>query len=266
VALLVIVNIWPLQVLRFLVLNSLPALLVAIPVVFAPEIRRALEQIGHTSDWFNRTITQRSEDTLRVTITEVVKTTITLSTEGWGGLLVIERGTGLQDVISKGGGVMIEGRVTEQLLVNIFVPNTPLHDGAVIVRDDQVVAAAVILPLSENLSISQHYGTRHRAALGISENSDAVAIVVSEENGTVSAAINGKLYPNLKRDDLSALLIAMLINSRANKTRRKPKEIDGPEKVKKPVKEYKPEALTDGVSGGKNNPNPLSVHEKSSKN
>jgi len=216
VVLFVIVNIWPLQVLRFLIVNSLPAILVAIPVVFAPEIRRALEQIGHTSEWLNRPLGQRSEDGLLIMISEVIKTAFNLSGQRWGGLMVIERSTGLQDVITKGGGIPIEGRVTEQLLTNIFVPNTPLHDGAVIIRGDLIVAAAVILPLSDNPNIQQHYGTRHRAALGISEDSDAVAVVVSEETGAISIAVAGRLYPNPKprREDLTETLTALIVGSR----------------------------------------------------
>jgi diadenylate cyclase len=221
VSLLIIVNIWPFQVLRFLVINSLPAILVAIPVVFAPEIRHALEQIGHTSDWFNRPITQRTENAIRIMISEVVKTCYTLSSQQWGGLFVIERGTGLQDVITKSRGILVEGRVSEQLLVNIFVPNTPLHDGAVIIRGDQIIAAAAILPLTDNTNIQQHYGTRHRAALGISENSDAVAIVISEETGSVSVAVSGKLYSNLKREDLTDMLIALLVANRGQSSKRR---------------------------------------------
>jgi diadenylate cyclase len=141
-------------------------------------------------------------------IDEVVSAAFYLSNQRWGGLVVIERETGLQDLANK--GVPINGQVSSQLLVNLFVPNTPLHDGAVIIRQDQVVAAKVILPLSENLSKYERYGTRHKAALGISEQSDAVIVVISEETGHISVAFNGKLNTKLDRERLRNVLRSLL--------------------------------------------------------
>ncbi len=204
----IIVNIWPLTVLKWLVTNAISVVFLACVVIFAPELRRALEQIGHTGDFFNRPLANRSGNGVRAMIEEVVSTAFYLSNQRWGGLIVIERDTGLQDLANK--GVPINGLVSSQLLVNIFVPNTPLHDGAVLIRQDLIIAAKVILPLSENLSKYEHYGTRHKAALGMSEQSDAIIVVVSEETGAVSVACNGKLQTKLDRERLRSNLRALL--------------------------------------------------------
>ncbi|HEX2910939.1 MAG TPA: diadenylate cyclase CdaA [Chloroflexia bacterium] len=205
----IIVNIWPqFTVLKWLVNNSLQFIIFAVIVIFAPEMRRALEQIGHTGDFFNRPLGGGENPNTRSMIEEVVSAAFYLSNQRWGGLIVIERETGLSDIANK--GVPIGGQVTSQLLVNIFVPNTPLHDGAVIIRQNEIVAAKVILPLSENLSKYEHYGTRHKAALGISEQSDAIIVVVSEETGQISVAYHGKLQPKLDRERLRATLAGLL--------------------------------------------------------
>jgi diadenylate cyclase len=204
----IVVNIWPLTVLKWVVTNAIQFVIVASVVVFAPEIRRALEQIGHTGDFINRPRTNRSNDSLRLMIDEVVAASFYLSSQRWGGLIVLERETGLQDLANK--GVLINGQVSSQLLVNIFVPNTPLHDGAVIIRHDQVIAAKVILPLSDNLSKYEQYGTRHKAALGMSEQSDAPIVVVSEETGHISIAFNGELRTKLDREQLRKNLQSLL--------------------------------------------------------
>jgi diadenylate cyclase len=202
--LLGLVTFWPLPVLSWLVTNSLPALLISIPVIFQQEIRRALEQIGHTGDLLNRSLNLRTAAIQRDTVDAMVSASVFLSNQRWGGLIVIERETGLQDIVEgSSSAVPIEGKVTRQLLENVFVPNTPLHDGAVVVRENELVAAAVMLPLSDNPNTPQHYGTRHRAALGVTENSDAIAIVVSEETGAISFAEAGKLYIRLNRDELT---------------------------------------------------------------
>lgn len=206
----VVTAIWPTQlpVLRWLVTNSLQFLLVAILVIFAPEMRRALEQIGHTGDFINRPLAHRSQDATLLMIEEVVAAAVYLSNQRWGALMIIERTTGLQDIANK--GVSVNGEVTSALLGNIFVPNTPLHDGAVIIRYNQIIAAACVLPLSDNLSKNEHFGTRHKAAVGMTEQSDAVAVVVSEETGTISVANNGRIYTKLTRDRLRDMLISLL--------------------------------------------------------
>ena len=206
----VVISIWPeqLPVLRWLVTNSLQVLLVAILVIFAPEMRRALEQIGHTGDFINRPLAHRSQDNMLLMINEVVASAFYLSNQRWGGLMIIERTTGLQDISNK--GVTVNGEVSTALLSNIFVPNTPLHDGAVIIRQNQIIAAACILPLSDNLGQDEHYGTRHKAAVGITEQSDAVAVVVSEETGQVSVANSGRIYTKLSRETLRDMLVSLL--------------------------------------------------------
>ncbi len=203
-----VVIFFPLPVLKWLVTNSLQFIIFAIIVIFTPELRRTLEQIGHTSDFINRPLANRSQDAQRLLIDDIVTASFYLSNQRWGGLIVIERETGLQDLANK--GIEINGHVSAQLLGNLFVPNTPLHDGAIIIRYDQVIAAKVILPLSDNLSKHEHFGTRHKAALGITEQSDAIVVVISEETGIVSVAQNGKLTTKLDRERLRQVLRSLL--------------------------------------------------------
>jgi diadenylate cyclase len=192
-------------------LKSLNWLLVAIlqngalvlVILFQPELRKALERMGRS-----RIMTKsnrRSIDEERDTeISEIVQTVIDLSRRRVGALLVFERQTGLEDVIET--GTRLNAEVSAPLLENIFEPNTPLHDGAVVIRDDQVIAAACILPLAEASGVSRELGTRHRAALGISENTDAVVVVVSEETGIISMARDGALKRPLSTDELKTFL------------------------------------------------------------
>ncbi len=228
----VVVAIWPTQlpVLRWLATNSVQVLLIAILVIFAPEMRRALEQIGHTGDFINRPLTHRAQDSNLQMIDEVVTAAVYLSNQRWGGLMIIERTTGLQDIANK--GVQVNGEVSSALLGNIFVPNTPLHDGAVIIRQNRVVAAACVLPLSDNLGNSEHFGTRHRAAVGITEQSDAVAVVVSEETGKISVANNGRIYTHLSNEQLRNMLISLLQPSLLRSERRRPRSTSS---LKSPV-------------------------------
>jgi diadenylate cyclase len=141
-------------------------------------------------------------------VQEVGKSVTYMAKRRIGALIVIERDTGLNDYVET--GIAINGRVSSELLINIFIPNTPLHDGAVIMRRDVVLAAGCYLPLSENTSISKELGTRHRAAIGMSEVSDGLSIVVSEETGQVSFAVNGEVRRNLTEAQLSELLLAEL--------------------------------------------------------
>jgi uncharacterized protein (TIGR00159 family) len=192
--------------LNFLIERSIPALLIAIPVVFQPELRRALEQLGHTGALFNRPFGAAAREAPLINaIEEICRATSQLARQRHGALIVIERDTGLQEYAER--AVALDALATRQLLITIFSPNTPLHDGAAIVRQERVVAAAVILPLTEQ-RLSGELGTRHRAAVGISEESDAVALVVSEESGQVSAAMDGRLMRNLNQERLRRLLLA----------------------------------------------------------
>ncbi|MBX5476184.1 MAG: TIGR00159 family protein [Clostridia bacterium] len=181
-------------------------LFVAVPIVFQPELRRALEQVGRGS-FFRPTTALASEDVDHL-IDEVVQAVTALARNKVGALLVLERETGLNDVIDT--GIRIEGLVTAEFLVNIFIPNTPLHDGAVIIRGNRVMAAGTFLPLAEENIVPNELGSRHRAALGITEHSDAVAIVVSEETGHIALAHSGKLIRGLDERDLRELLEELL--------------------------------------------------------
>ncbi len=186
-----------------------PALVVAVPIIFAPELRRALEQIGHTGSWlrppFQNATPAEAMDRM---VDEIVRAGVQLSRQRFGALVVIERETGLQDFADR--GVPVDGELTRQLLITIFFPNSPLHDAAVLVRGDRIVAASVVLPLTDNISATGQLGTRHRAAIGITEESDALAVVVSEETGQMSVAHNGRLIRNLDQDRLRRVLRSLL--------------------------------------------------------
>ena len=197
----------PLTTLTWLIRNSGLALLVAIPIIFQPELRRALEQLGRTGTWFNRGFLGNSK-ALEATVTEVAEACALLSRQRHGALIVLERQTGLQDYVDR--AVLLDAEITRQLLATIFYPNTPLHDGAVIIRNNRLVAARSVLPLSDNVLNTSQFGTRHRAAIGISEYSDAVAVVVSEERGTISVAANGRLVANLTGERLRRVLLDLM--------------------------------------------------------
>ena len=193
-------------------LKSLNWLLVAVlqngalvlVILFQPELRKALERMGRSrilTKGSRRKNIDEERDTL---IAEIVQTVVDLSRRRVGALLVFERQTGLEDVIET--GTRLNAEVSAPLLENIFEPNTPLHDGAAVIRDDQVIAAACILPLAEASGVSRELGTRHRAAVGISENTDAAVVVVSEETGIVSMARDGALRRPLSTDELKAFL------------------------------------------------------------
>lgn len=190
--------------LNWLLSKTWPALVVAIPVIFQPEIRRALEQLGHTGTWLRTPFPTGTEEDMERMVDEIVRASAQLSRQRFGALVVVERETGLQDYADK--GVPLDATLTRQLLINIFFPNSPLHDAAVIVRGDRVVAASVVLPLTDNVSAMGQLGTRHRAGIGITEESDALAVVVSEETGQIAVAHNGRLIRNLDQDRLRRVL------------------------------------------------------------
>jgi diadenylate cyclase len=185
------------------------ALLVAVPVVFQPELRRVLEQIGRSRIFGGQGLLHDLTDiTFRHMLDELVKATRILANDHVGALIVLERETGLKDLIET--GVPIDAQVSWELLANIFTPRTPLHDGAVVLRGDRIVAAACFLPLSDSLGPASEFGTRHHAAAGVSEQSDAIAVVVSEETGTISLADSGRLIRHLDEASLRRLLEAAL--------------------------------------------------------
>ncbi len=175
-------------------------------IVFQPELRRALDQLGR-SKWTRQMFaTQKKVDTNRADrdVAEIVRALNNMSRKKIGALIVFERSTGLGDVIES--GTVVDAEISDPLIENIFEPNTPLHDGAMIIRDGRIEAAACILQLSENYTISRELGTRHRAAIGITEATDAVSLIVSEETGIISMARDGKLTRYLDAKSLTILL------------------------------------------------------------
>ncbi|MDD3840215.1 MAG: diadenylate cyclase CdaA [Clostridia bacterium] len=192
-----------LYTINYLLRNAMTVGVIAILIVFQPELRRGLEQLGR-GKFFDKNFFKLEKKHSFIVIKEIVKAVETLSQNKIGALIVIERKTGLSDIIQT--GVKIQAVVSKELLCNIFVPNTPLHDGAVLIREDEIVAAGCFLPLTENPNLSKQLGTRHRAALGISENSDGIAIIVSEETGIISLASDGKLTRYLDSKSLEDIL------------------------------------------------------------
>src|SRR5690625_867021 len=172
-------------------------------ILFQPELRRALEQLGR-GNIFSRT-SKSAEELLEETINSIVESCNYMAKRRIGAIITIERETGIDDYAET--GTPINGNLTQELLTNIFTPNTPLHDGAVIIRQEKIVAAACYLPLSESPFISKDLGTRHRAAVGISEVTDAITIVVSEETGNVACTKSGDLHRELSEEDLKNYLL-----------------------------------------------------------
>lgn len=182
---------------------------VIIVILFQPELRRALEQLGR-GGIFKRS-TKSEEEVVGQIVDSLITSCVYMAKRRIGALITIELETGVGEYAET--GISINGDLTNQLLTNIFTPNTPLHDGAVIIREDQIIAAACYLPLSESTSISKDLGTRHRAAVGISEVTDALTIIVSEETGTISCTKNGELYRSLDDKKLRQLLTTSLSKS-----------------------------------------------------
>jgi diadenylate cyclase len=191
----------------WLINKALPALLVAIPVIFQPELRRALERLGRTGGIL---ATHRTNPGIEKSIEAVSEAAIALSLARHGALIVFERDTGLEDHIET--GIRLNALTTPELLTTIFFPNTILHDGGIIIRGDKIMAAATVLPLSQDVSPDKSLGTRHRAAIGITETSDAIAVIVSEESGIISVAHDGQLIRGLDKKRLNHLLRAFYKN------------------------------------------------------
>jgi len=190
-------------------------LVVALPIVFQPELRRALERLGR-GKFFARPMSMLNEETLAKVVDQLVRSVKILSKDNIGALIMLERETGVNDYIET--GTKIDGIVSTEFIVNIFIPRSPLHDGAVIIRGDRVVAAGCFLPLSENPNLSKELGTRHRAALGLTEQSDVIGIIVSEETGTISVAEEGRLTRYLDENTLKDILKKRLLTKQQNLT------------------------------------------------
>ena len=202
VAFMIVCRTLNLHVISWLLEKSMTVIMVALPVVFQPELHRALEQIGRGKLF--RKGSELDEQELEAMLEDVAAATKVMSKAKVGALMVFERATGLVERIET--GVPIDGLVSSGLIQNIFVKDTPLHDGAVVIRGNRIVAACCLLPLTENRNLSQELGTRHRAAIGISEQSDAMVLVVSEETGAISIARNGELVRYLTVDDVKEIL------------------------------------------------------------
>ena len=206
------------ELLNFRVLNYILSTVmdwgvILIIIIFQPEIRRALEQLGGTNRFARffgldkDIITRTKED-----IYKVVIAVYELAQKRTGALIVMERDIQIKDIIST--GIPMDSEVSPQLLVNIFVPNTPLHDGAVVISNNKIAAAACMLPLASDKDIAKELGTRHRAGIGVSKESDSIAIIVSEETGKVSVAKDGTLIADVREDVLKKILINNIVTKR----------------------------------------------------
>lgn len=197
-----------LTIFNWLLQNTIPVLLIAIPVIFQPELRRALEQLGRTGNIINYPLHLHITTNVEKLSDELARACALLAERGYGGLMVVERSTGLEEYAQT--GTRIDGTVTAQLLLQIFYKGSPLHDGAVILRGDRIIAARCLLPLTDLPDLDPELGTRHRAAIGVTENSDAICVVVSEETGAISLANHGHLVRHLNDQKLRQLLAALL--------------------------------------------------------
>lgn len=202
-----------LHVVNWILKNTMTVGVIALLIVFQPEMRRALEYIGRTK-FFVKNAELNKEKQERV-IEEIIEATYSLSRQKIGALMIIEGETGINEIIQT--GTQIGGKVTRQLLINIFIPNTPLHDGALVIRNTVIEAAACFLPLTENKNLSKELGTRHRAGLGVSEMSDCISVIVSEETGGVSIAKNGQIYRSVGREYLRHVLESAMLTEEKNK-------------------------------------------------
>ena len=198
---------------RWLVSTALPALFIAIPVIFQPELRRALAQLGQTGD-VTRLFRRQNEESEMVDI--IADACRRLSTRRHGALIVIERDTGLQEYIDT--GIKLNAEITAPLLLAIFHKDAELHDGSIIIRDGVIAAAQCVMPLSNSRNLDRQMGLRHRAALGTSEVSDAVVVIVSEETGSIAVAHNGRVLPRQPQQQLETVLNAFLSNDGSSAT------------------------------------------------
>ena len=183
--------------------NMMTALAIMIIVVFQPELRKILETIGR-SNILTKSLADIRGEKVDKCVEEIVHAVFSLSRQKIGALIIFERSTGLGDVVET--GTVLNSAISSELLINIFIPNTPLHDGAVVIKNDTIKAAACFLPLSTEQSISKELGTRHRAAIGMSEKSDCLALIVSEETGGISIAEHGKINRYVDEPTLTKIL------------------------------------------------------------
>ncbi len=206
-------------VINYILRNIMQVGLFMVVVIFQPELRSILEKVGHSKvgKLIDFSAIQMDDEKVEKVIGELVSATVNLSQTKTGALIVLERETKLSDVGDT--GAILNAEITAALLENIFVPNTPLHDGAVIIRDDRIYSAGCVLPLTSNKNLSRELGTRHRAAIGVSEVSDCVVLVVSEETGKISIAINGTLTRNLNENTLKNAIERALLKPAKNSSK-----------------------------------------------
>lgn len=208
-------SILELNILNYILTSFMTYGVILLIVIFQPELRRALEQLG--SNKINRFfgIDKDIETKTKENIYKIVIAAMEMSKNKTGALIVLERDIKLKDIMDT--GVPIDSEITPQLLVNIFTPKTPLHDGAVVISENRIKAAACMLPLSDDKNVSKRIGTRHRSAIGMSKESDAIVAVVSEETGKISVAKDGTLIADVKEDALKQILMKNLIPKKIEK-------------------------------------------------
>ena len=204
IILIPISSILNLSMLYFILSKTLTIGIISVVIIFQPEIRRALEHLGRSA--FEDKHGFEDSEQRNIYVSEIVNAVANLAETKTGALIAIEQGTGLGEIIAS--GTILEAKIT--LLENIFVVNTPLHDGATIIGRDKILASGCVLPLTNNKEINKKLGTRHRAAIGLSEISDALVIIVSEETGIISLAINGRLTRNYDKDRLRTILLKIM--------------------------------------------------------
>ncbi len=240
IAVLIVINfisqLLQLRILTFILTSFMTYGVIALLIIFQPELRRALEQMGSNTGAFSKLwgMEKTNKDRMKEDIYKVAIACMELSEKKIGGLIVFERDIKLKDIID--AGIYIGAEVSPQLLVNIFVPKTPLHDGAVIISNNQIASAACILPLATDPEISKKFGTRHRAGIGITKESDAISIIISEETGKISIAKDGILISNVSEDALKRILIKHLVtipfNEQEKKRRKARKQLEEVQKEK----------------------------------
>lgn len=209
VSLIPISQIFQLHMVKYILDHTFQVGVIALVVVFQPEIRKALEYLGRTS--FTLSSYEKNAQTSEQVIKEIVSATSSLARQKIGALIIFEQKIGLTDITDS--GTILNANISSGLLINIFIPNTPLHDGAVVIKDYTIRAAGCFLPLTENNLLSKDIGTRHRAAIGMTEKSDAIALIVSEETGYISYAVEGRLYRNIQIEELQNLLAGIYTES-----------------------------------------------------
>jgi len=215
IALIPISYLLKLDMLYFILNKTLTIGVLSVIIIFQPEIRRALEHLGRSA--FDDKHYFYNKEDLNAMINEISVAIQNLAESKTGALIVIEQSTGLNELI--GAGTLLDANVTSNLLENIFVVNTPLHDGATIIRNNRILASGCVLPLTSNTAINKKLGTRHRAALGLSEVSDALVIIVSEETGVVSLAINGRITRGYDKERLKSVITKIIENRNEKKVK-----------------------------------------------